>query len=103
MFGVLKAMTDHLFDVESTLHIDTGTVVEVETRAGPGWKGGNGGAGKVKNVNEGPDGVTYDVKYFMNGSEKGVLPIHIHEPGQLEKRESEAPENFEPEVNLFSA
>ena len=83
-----------------------GDVVEVETREGPGWKGGNGGAGKVSKVNMN-DGslVSYNVKYFMGGSEKSILPHHIRKPGQVAKREVEAPKPFEPEVDfiLFSS
>jgi hypothetical protein len=79
--------------------IEVGTVVEVQTREGPGWRGGNGGAGKVRKVHVGAaDGaVTYDVKYFMNGSEKGVLPQHVSVPGAMVKREVVKPEDFVPE------
>ena len=75
-----------------------GTVVDVESRHGPGWKGGNGGPGKIRKMNTLDDGsVTYDVKYFMNGSERGVLPEHVRLPRNLEEREVVAPSNFEPE------
>jgi hypothetical protein len=79
--------------------IEVGTVVEVQTREGPGWRGGNGGAGKVRKVHVGAaDGtVTYDVKYFMNGSEKGVLPQHMSVPGAIVKREIVKPQDFVPE------
>ena len=41
----------------------------------------------------------------MGGSEKNILPRHIRKPGQVAKREVEAPKPFEPEVDfiLFSS
>jgi hypothetical protein len=84
---------------------EVGSLVSVETREGPGWKGGNGGVGKVRKVNVGEDGVvvSYDVKYLMNGSEKAVLPIYISVPGETVKREVQPPKQFVPEDFVANA
>ncbi len=55
-----------------------GSQVEVENRVGPGWKGGNGGIGRVRNISVHETGpAKYDIKYILNGSEKGVREEHI--------------------------
>jgi hypothetical protein len=84
---------------------EVGSLVSVETREGPGWKGGNGGVGKVRKVNVGEDGVvvSYDVKYLMNGSEKAVLPIYMSVPGETVKREVQPPKQFVPEDFVANA
>lgn len=82
-----------------------GTVVEVKCREGIGWRGGNGGAGKIRKVNapsldvDGDDGgaFTYNVKYFMGGVEKNVAAKYVRLPEELKEREVVAPTNFVPE------
>ena len=79
---------------------EVGTVVEVERRERKWFKKampGNGGAGKVVKVVQDENGsVTYNVKYFINGSEKGVLPQHMSRPIDLAKREVAEREFLQP-------
>lgn len=94
---LLKQKMAQLFEV--------GQLVEVQTREGPGWKGGNGGVGKVRKINLGENGdiMSYDVKYIMSGSEKNVLPQYISVPGENEKRAVQAIKKFEPENFVANA
>jgi len=79
---------------------EVGAVVEVERRERKWFKKampGNGGAGKVVKVNQDENGgITYNVKYFINGSEKGVLPQHMSRPVDLAKREVAEREFLQP-------